>query len=82
MNGSIVAYRNPLEMWFWEGGWVYITAFVVLAVLLIWALLEWEERKAKQRRKQRWLEMNEAQRASWRYYNQRNNFEAQEWEKK
>ena len=81
MSGPIIAYRNPLEMWFWEGGWVYVVAPIVAAFVLLWAWLAWEERKAQQRRKQRWLEMNEAQRASWRYYNRRNNFEAEEWEK-
>lgn len=81
MTGPIITYRNPLEMWFWEGGWVYIFLFVVFVVALFWAWYGWEARKAKQRRKQRWMEMNEGQRASWRHYNQRNNIEAKEWEK-
>ena len=80
MSGPIIAYRNPIEMWFWEGGWVYVLVPVVVAAVLFCAWYAWEERKAKQRRKQRWLEMSEAQRASWRYYNRRNNIEAKEWE--
>ena len=81
MSGPIIAYRNPLEMWFWEGGWVYVLVPIAFAFALLWAWYAWGEHKAKQRRKQRWLEMNEAQRASWRYYNRRNNIEAEEWEK-
>ena len=77
----MIFYRNPLEQWFWEIGWPYIVGIVL--VLLIWFVVnEWlYERKAKAKRKAAWLAMNETQRDSWRYYNKKNNFEAEEWEK-
>jgi hypothetical protein len=81
MTTSIIAYRNPVEQWFWEGGWLYVTALVFAVAAVFWAWSIWGEYRAKQRRKKRWMQMNEAQRAAWRHYNRRNNFEAEEWEK-
>lgn len=81
MTNPIITYRNPVEMWFWEGGWIYVGVGVLVVFAVAWSLLAWEERKAKQRRKERYMKMNAAQRASWRYLNQRNNIEAKEWEK-
>lgn len=31
---SIIAYRNPLEQWFWEGGALYVLAAIVTAFAL------------------------------------------------
>jgi hypothetical protein len=57
----IIAYRNPMEMWFWEGGWTYVLVAVVVVTALFLAWYAWEDhRKAKQRRKRRWMEMNDA----------------------
>lgn len=80
-NGPIVVYRNPIEMWFWEGGWAYVLVPIAVAFALLLVWIAWQERKAKQRRKQDWLKMNKAQRESWRYESPRNKFEAKEWEK-
>ena len=56
----IIAYRNPMEMWFWEGGWTYVLVAVVVVAALFLVWYAWEEHKAKQRRKRRWMEMNDA----------------------
>ena len=81
MTTSIIAYRNPLDQWFWEGGYLYVSAVVLIVVGLFVGFDWWSSYRAKQRRKQRWLEMNESERAAWRYYTQRNGFESEEWMK-
>jgi hypothetical protein len=81
MSDSIIAYRNPLEKWFWEGGAIYIGAAILVLILIAWAWSHWDARKAKRLRKERYLAMNEAQRARWRYSTLRNSYEAEEWEK-
>ena len=77
----MIMYRNPLDQWFWETGWQYVGSIVLL--LLVWFLAWqwWSDRKSKAARKKRWLQMNEAQRRSWKNFNRLNNFEAEEWEK-
>jgi len=77
----MIMYRNPLDQWFWETGWQYIGSIAL--VLLVWFLVWqwWDVRQSKAARKKRWLEMSETQRRAWRHFNQRNNFEAEEWEK-
>lgn len=56
-TGSIVAYRNPLEQWWWESGWAYwgVAAAVGFAALLVllWVAsnaLEWVSDRQKKRR--------------------------------
>ena len=31
---SIIAYRNPLEQWFWEGGALYVLCAIIIAFVL------------------------------------------------
>jgi hypothetical protein len=76
----MILYQNPLDQWFWEGGWFYVGGAALIAAALFIGVIWWGEYKAKQERKKRWLEMNETQRKAWRHFNRRNNFEAEEWE--
>lgn len=78
---SIITYRNPLEQWFWEGGYTYVGTAVIAFAAVYFVGMWWVERKDKAERKKRWLKMNETQRASWRYFNRRNGYEAESWEK-
>lgn len=77
----MIIYRNPLEQWFWEEGWRYVGSVVlVLAVaFIVWQT--WVSYKSKAERKKRWLAMTDGQRRQWRYFNSRNNFEHEQWEK-
>lgn len=77
----MIMYRNPLDKWFWEGGWVYVGGATLLLAVLFFGWMAWSEYQSKQERKKRWLAMNEAQRQSWRNFNIRNYIEAEEWEK-
>ena len=77
----MIMSRNPMEQWFWEGGWLYMGGATLLVAVLFFGLMAWGDYKSKQERKKRWLAMNETQRKAWRYFNRRNNFEAEEWEK-
>lgn len=56
-TGSIVAYRNPLEQWWWESGLAYwgIAACVgfVAIIVLLWLMigaLDWYSRRKTRRR--------------------------------
>jgi hypothetical protein len=77
---SIVVYRNPLEQWFWETGWIYIGSIALVVVIIYLGYLHIVEKRDKAFRKKRWKEMTPGQRESWRYFNRRNNFEHEEWE--
>jgi hypothetical protein len=97
VSDSIIVYRNPLEKWFWEGGAIYIGAAILALILIAWAIYigaailaliliawawsHWDALKAKRLRKERYLAMNEAQRARWRYSSPRNSFEAEDRER-
>jgi hypothetical protein len=51
LTTPIIAYRNPVEMWFWEGGWIYVCGSFFVLALLFFSWWAWCEYKAKQRRK-------------------------------
>jgi cytochrome b len=77
----MIVYRNPIDQWFWEGGYTTV-AYIVLALIAIsfvWGLIDrWKSDRAA---KKRWQEMTPGQRQQWRYFNRRNNFLMEKWEK-
>ena len=49
---SIIAYRNPLEMWFWESGVVWVVYPALLAVFAIYCVwIFWRAWKMPRRKR-------------------------------
>ena len=77
----MIMYRNPLDQWFWEGGYIYfaIVFAVFIAVYFGYVFISgWIDRR---RRIKRWVNMPEEKRKAWRDFNKRNNIQLEEGER-
>jgi len=46
---SVIAYRSPLEAWFWESGaWIYVYPVAAVVIVVAWALMfRWHRKTAE-----------------------------------
>lgn len=78
---TIIAYRTPLDQWFWEGGWQFVLTGILLLFFISTTITFVVDYLDKRKQKKRWRSLTERQKADKRYFKRCNNFPLEPWEK-